>query len=144
MRKYRNYTDNDIITKASQVKSMAELLKALELKPVGGNYSNMRRRLQQLKVDCSHWIIDNGWSRGKQLKDWSEYTKGTTLKPHLIKLRGHSCEFCKNTLWLGQPIKLEVHHKDSDRTNNKLDNLELLCPNCHSYTDGFRNPKKGF
>ena len=144
MRKYRNYTDNDIITKASQVKSMAELLKSIGLKAVGGNYSNMRRTLQKLGVDCSHWIVDNGWSRGKQLKDWSEYTKGTSLKPHLIKLRTNTCECCKNTHWLDRLIKLEVHHLDGDRTNNKLENLQLLCPNCHSYTDGFRNPKKGF
>jgi 5-methylcytosine-specific restriction endonuclease McrA len=42
---------------------------------------------------------------------------------------------------LGQPINLEVHHIDGDRTNNSLENLQLLCPNCHSYTTNFRKPK---
>ena len=38
---------------------------------------------------------------------------------------------------MGQPINLEIHHKDGDRTNNSLENLQLLCPNCHSYTPTF-------
>jgi hypothetical protein len=42
---------------------------------------------------------------------------------------------------LGQPINLEVHHKDGDRTNNSLENLQLLCPNCHSYTYTFAKQK---
>ena len=46
------------------------------------------------------------------------------------------------TTWLGKPINLEVHHIDGVRTNNSLENLQLLCPNCHSYTDNFRRPKK--
>lgn len=61
---------------------------------------------------------------------------GKLLKP-LIKIRGQQCECCKNTEWLNQPINLQVHHIDGDRTNNQLDNLQLLCLNCHSYTDNF-------
>lgn len=62
---------------------------------------------------------------------------GGVLLPHLIHLRGHKCECCHNTEWLGQPINLEVHHIDGDKTNNELDNLQLLCKNCHSYTDNY-------
>lgn len=140
MRKYRSYTNNDIIIGASQVKSLAGLLRFLGLKQAGGNFSNMKRKLQQLKVDCSHWT-GQGWNKDQQLKNWSEYTKVKGLKKHLIKLKGNICECCKNSLWLNYPIKLEVHHKDSNRTNNEIINLELLCPNCHSFTDGFRNRK---
>ena len=68
---------------------------------------------------------------------------GILLKP-LIQLRGHQCECCKNTEWLGQPINLQVHHIDGDKTNNQLENLQLLCLNCHSYTDNFgsKNQKR--
>ena len=55
----------------------------------------------------------------------------------LVKMRGLQCECCHNTTWLNQPIHLHVHHIDGDRSNNCLDNLMLLCPNCHSYTDNF-------
>lgn len=63
--------------------------------------------------------------------------KGGVLLPHLIELRGHKCERCGNTHWLNEKIKLQVHHKDGDRTNNLLENLELLCLNCHALTDNF-------
>jgi hypothetical protein len=141
VRKYRNYNDDDIINGAKQVKSIAGLLKILGLKPVGGNYANIKRRIQKLNIDTSHWT-GMAWSRGQQLKDWSSYSKGVHLKPHLIKLHSNTCECCKNSVWLEKPIKLEVHHIDGDRTNNNLPNLQLLCPNCHSYTDNFRKCNK--
>lgn len=53
-------------------------------------------------------------------------------------IKPHKCECCGNTEWLGKPIPLEVHHKDGDNHNNDLDNLELLCPNCHAQTDTYR------
>jgi 5-methylcytosine-specific restriction endonuclease McrA len=53
-------------------------------------------------------------------------------------LKPHQCESCKLTVWLGQPIPLEVHHKDGDRNNNTFENYELLCPNCHAFTDSYR------
>ncbi len=48
----------------------------------------------------------------------------------------------KLSLWLNKPIPLELHHKDGDNTNNELDNLELLCPNCHALTDNYRGRNK--
>ena len=61
----------------------------------------------------------------------------------LVNLRGHKCEKCENTEWLNQPIVLEVHHKDGDHLNNELENLELLCPNCHSLTENWRGKNIG-
>jgi predicted HNH restriction endonuclease len=45
---------------------------------------------------------------------------------------------------LGNPIPLELHHIDGDKTNNTLENFQLLCPNCHALTDSYRgkNVKK--
>lgn len=63
--------------------------------------------------------------------------KGGILLHPLIQIRGHKCECCKLTEWLGQPINLQVHHIDGDKTNNELKNLQLLCLNCHSYTNNF-------
>ena len=50
----------------------------------------------------------------------------------------HRCEHCGLTTWLNQPIPLELHHKDGNHKNNSLDNYELLCPNCHAFTDSYR------
>lgn len=140
-RKYRDYTDNDVIVNAKKVKSMAELLRSLGLREAGGNYYNMKRLLQKLNVDCSHWT-GQLWSKGQQLKNWSDYTKVANLKPHLIKERGHKCEMCLLESWFDNNIPLECHHIDGDRTNNELHNLQLLCPNCHAQTDNYRNRKR--
>ena len=140
MRIYRNYTDTDIIRLSNEVTCLAALLRALGLKAVGGNYNSMKRKLQKLNIDTSHWT-GSAWSKDQQLKDWSDYTRIANLKPHLIKERGHSCQQCNLTEWLQKPITLEVEHIDGDNTNNNLDNLLLLCPNCHSQTKTWRRPK---
>ena len=42
---------------------------------------------------------------------------------------------------MGYPIMLELHHIDGNHNNNKLENLQMLCPNCHSITDNFKSKK---
>ena len=144
MRKYRNYTDQDIINIAKTVYSIAGLLKALDLKPAGGNYANVKRIIQRLNIDTSHWK-SQGWNKGKQLKDWKDYARAVRLKPHLIKIRSHTCEICKNDF----PMKfLEVDHKDGGVYSLKKvediqdffvnicivceDDLRVVCKDCHS------------
>jgi hypothetical protein len=141
MRHYRDYSDEDVVKNAKEVKSISGLLRSLGLVTAGGNFANMKKTLQRLKVDTSHWT-GQGWSKGQQLKDWSEYTKAVRLKPHLIKKRGHCCEKCNRKTWRGEKVPLEIHHLDSDRTNNEEFNLELLCCNCHAITPDWRGRKK--
>ena len=67
------------------------------------------------------------------------------IKRYLIKRANGKCERCG---WgeinpYTQKIPLELHHKDGDYRNNTEDNLELLCPNCHSLTDTYRGGNTG-
>lgn len=139
-RKYRNYTDQDIKNNAAVSNSMSQLLTKLNLRATGGNYNNMKRLLQKLDINCQHWN-GQGWSKGQRLKDWSKYTSVSALKKQLLKQRGNICECCKNTHWMDFPMKLQAHHMDGDKTNNIPQNIQLLCPNCHSYTDNWKNTK---
>lgn len=54
------------------------------------------------------------------------------------KLKPYKCECCGLSEWMEMPIPLELHHKDGDRNHNELSNYELLCPNCHAFTDSYR------
>lgn len=106
----------------------------------GGTQSSLKKAMLERGLDTSHFT-GQAWNKGNY--DYSTFTRGsvkkngkTTLKP-LIALRGHKCEQCGLTEWLNQPINLEIHHKNGDRSDNSLDNLILLCPNCHSYTETF-------
>jgi len=137
MRNYRKYTDEDIIKIVPQVNSLAGLLRRLGLKVGGGNYANMKRTLQRLNLSCLHWQ-GQAWSKNQRLKDWKDYSTILHLKPHLIKIRGYKCERCNLEKWQNFPIPLEVDHVDGDRTNNKEENLKLLCCNCHALTPTWR------
>lgn len=54
----------------------------------------------------------------------------------------HKCNKCGIDSWLGVPIVLELEHKDGNNKNNVRDNLEGLCPNCHSQTHTWRGRNK--
>lgn len=75
-------------------------------------------------------------------------TKDSTYQPYkllkrLIKegKKERKCECCGNTKWMDQEIPLELHHINGDRTDNRLENLQVLCPNCHAFTDNYRGKK---
>ena len=53
-------------------------------------------------------------------------------------LKEKKCERCGLKEWQGFGIPLELHHKDGNKKNNDLSNLEILCPNCHALTDTYR------
>jgi 5-methylcytosine-specific restriction endonuclease McrA len=61
------------------------------------------------------------------------------LKRRLINLglKEDRCELCGISEWLGAPLSLALHHVNGDGKDNRLENLQLLCPNCHSQTDNF-------
>jgi hypothetical protein len=64
------------------------------------------------------------------------YRGRNNLKLRLVKegLKQERCERCGLAEWQGAPVSMELHHINGDRLDNRLENLELLCPNCHSQT----------
>ena len=68
------------------------------------------------------------------------------LKSRLISagLKEERCEGCALVEWRGRPIALQLHHINGDGLDNRLENLSLLCGNCHAQTDtwGGKNKKK--
>lgn len=61
----------------------------------------------------------------------------------IIEQRGHCCEGCGLAEWRNQAITLELHHVDGNSDNNTKENLQLLCPNCHSQTKFYKGAAKG-
>lgn len=90
--------------------------------------------------------VGNMGLKGKKIsnkrKSATEYlgnkNVGTSkLRKKLIEdgIKKNECEICGIDNWLGNEITLELHHVDGNRFNNSLDNLQILCPNCHSQTE---------
>jgi hypothetical protein len=66
-------------------------------------------------------------------------TNRSHLKQRLLQagLKQNRCERCGLEEWLGQPISMALHHINGDGLDNTLENISLLCPNCHSQTPNF-------
>jgi hypothetical protein len=151
--KPKKYTDKQLEEAVKTSHSIRAVLKKIGLTPAGENYESIKKRIRKLDLDTSHFL-------GQAILRGKTHTYGTRpleevlvhkklentwkLKNRLLRegIKKHQCERCQITEWLGEPIPLELHHKDGDRTNNTLQNIELLCPNCHALTDNYRGSKK--
>lgn len=63
-------------------------------------------------------------------------------RKRIIEQQNGCCNRCGISHWLSHPLIIEIDHKDGDNTNNSRDNLEGLCPNCHSLTSTWRGRNK--
>jgi hypothetical protein len=66
-----------------------------------------------------------------------------TAKKYLLKTRGHQCQICNLKEWNDKLIPIEMDHIDGNHKNNSLDNLRLVCPNCHAQTPTYKSKNKG-
>ena len=149
-----SYTIEEVKRAVEQSKSKANVLRLLGLRPVGGNYKTIDRIIFENNIDTSHFT-GKGWNVGLQFKPYKEfsndevfvenskYKSGWRLRERYKKLKNiNHCEICGTKEWLGKPIALEIHHKNDVNTDNRLENLVILCPNCHSQTDNYRGRAK--
>jgi len=76
----------------------------------------------------------------KELLAKKTHWQSNKLRQRLLQdgVKSKLCESCKLFVWNDQPIPLELDHIDGDKTNNELNNLRMLCPNCHAQTDHYR------
>jgi 5-methylcytosine-specific restriction endonuclease McrA len=132
-----------------QVTSMRQLLYKLNLKPTGGNYQNIKSKLSLYSIDCSHWTgqrsnIGNiqGTLKSSKLFLKDVLTRNSSYQSSKLRVRllkeniiENVCVICdQGPVWNNKPLTLQLDHIDGNRNNNCLENLRLLCPNCHTQT----------
>ena len=144
----RSWSDLDLRNAVEESRSIAGVIRALNLKVGGSVYPMIQQRIRELDLDTSHFT-GRGWSKGQSvtcspgrpldeiLVENSTYTSTATLKKRLVKegLLPPRCGVCGLTEWRGSAISLQLDHINGRRSDNRLENLRLLCPNCHSQTE---------
>lgn len=155
MAKPSKYTEQQFIDAVRNSISIRQVLLTLGLIPAGGNYRHAQLRISTLNLDTSHFLGQghlkgktHTWSKSIPLEDIlvenSSYLKSSSLKERLVKNGSftYECVICNITSWRGNRLALELDHINGDHTDNRLENLRLLCPNCHSQTPTFRGRNK--
>lgn len=149
MPKPRKYTIDQLKDAVSKSTSVRQVLLSLGLKPTGGNHENIKRLMRENNLDSSHFTGQaylkgkkNNWVPKKPMKDILQ--KGVVFHTSHLRKRlinegylDDICARCSIKEWMGKPLTLHLDHVNGDRTDHRIQNLRLLCPNCHSQTDTY-------
>jgi HNH endonuclease len=141
----RTWTDEDLTLAVQNARSIREVIKKLGLVPAGGNYVQVQAAISRIGLDTQHFG-GKGWRRGRvfgiepRIPLDAILVKDSTFQSFKLKRRLFAegiktprCELCG---WAERSeddrIPLELDHINGNRYDNRIENLRILCPNCHS------------
>jgi len=165
MGKHLKYTKEMLEPLITENYSWAAVLTKLNKKLTGGNYQTIKSWARYYELDFSHFT-GKLWSKGQTKETNQALAKQASkteaqlnevlivkakpmpsarLKARLFRLGllRNECYICGLTLWRGKSITLHLDHINGVHNDNRLENLQVLCPNCHQQTDTWGNKNTG-
>lgn len=155
MPKQRSWTDEQLRIAVAGSKSFRNVIILLNLVPAGGNYEQVKSRTKELGYSTEHFL-GKAWNKGiryeldnkKPLSD--VLVNGSSIQSYKLKhrlynsgLKTPKCEMCGwCTESLDGRIPVELDHINGNKNDNRLLNLRILCPNCHSLQTTHRGKNK--
>lgn len=151
--KYKHITEEDLRIAVNNSYTLSDVCRTLGRPTNSGNIKTIRTKIIDYGIDFSHFLGRRNISNcGKVhrlnldeiLVENSSYKNTDRLKKRIIKagLKNNKCEICGITLWNDSPISLQIHHKNGKSNDNRIENIMILCPNCHSQTDNYLSKNK--
>ncbi len=149
--KPRKWSRSQLEEAAKKSYSIRQVLAHLGLREAGGNYTQIRKYLDSWGIDTKHFK-GKGWSLGlknigkPRLSLENILIAGSNFQSFKLKkrlfvagLKNKKCEKCGwSKVSADDRLPLEIHHKNGDGHDNRLENLQILCPNCHSLEPNYR------
>lgn len=155
--KKRTWTEQQLKCAVRDSFSYRRVLNKLGLREAGGNYSQIKKYIKEYHLNISHFK-GKGWNAGMRgigkpivplekilVKDSSFQSFKLKKRLFAAGLKPKCCEECGwNKISNDGRMPLELDHIDGNSRDNRLENIRILCPNCHSLkpTHRGRNRKK--
>lgn len=132
--------------------SLMEIIRKLGLREAGGTHAHISRKIKEFELDTSHFLgqatnCGPNHKGGPKRLTWREILvkreKGNRKKSHQLRRAlieagiEYKCVDCGLSTWNGKELILQVDHKNQDWLDDRLENVEFRCPNCHSQTEGW-------
>ena len=157
MNRKRKWTEKNLEEAVNSSTSIRQVLNKIGLIEAGGNYSQIKKYIKEKNLNTNHFK-GRGWNKGltgigtprislKEIlvKDSDFQSFKLKKRLFLVGLKNKKCEECDwSKLSEDGRISLELDHINGKHRDNRLENLRILCPNCHSLkpTHRGRNRKK--
>jgi hypothetical protein len=140
------YNEDEVREAVALSRTYTDVLRYLGLRPAGGNHETLRRHIERWGISTAHFDPNvarraNARRRSRPLEEVlvedSTCSRGT-LKARLYRegLKDRRCELCgQGESWRGERMALILDHINGKGTDNRLENLQIVCPNCAATLD---------